>query len=554
MRIVSKDTFNEYESIRIKYCSKIGILLERDLALLSTLYNCFVKRITYIPMETTWPIDRVNMIIRSAKIDTVITSKVFADKIICPNVIVVENDANVDFDFGTQTSDNDVAYIIYTSGSTGKPKGVQVTYTALLNFIDGISDVIDFTIGKRIACFTTVSFDIFFLESTMALLKGLIVVLANEQERKNPKLVAKIIKENKINMIQMTPSMMQLLLNFDSRLECLKNVGEIMLGGEVLPIKLLQTLQHQSVAKIYNMYGPTEATIWTSVSDLTYKKQIDIGVPIKDTEIYIVDEDLFVLPNGRSGEICIAGKGLAKGYWEREDLNSQSFTYLPQNPTIRIYRTGDIGRYLSNREIEFLGRKDNQIKINGYRIELEEIESYLNRIDVINQAIVTVVEQENNRKMLVAYYQSASNIKESVLIDYLSQSLPSYMIPKIYRRVESFIYNSNGKVDRKRMSECVIQNLTSEKLCNDCLIFETDRQNRAFQIITSFLDFKEMRNFSVMTDLSVIGIDSITFVQIIVALENEFDFEFDEEMLFIEKFPTIKSLVEYVELKTRKNN
>lgn len=276
---------------------------------------------------------------------------------------VIYIDENETVDFREESNKSESAYILYTSGTTGIPKGVEVTREGLFNFIEGISEIIDFSAGKRIACFTTVSFDIFILESIMALYRGLVVVLANEDEQRNPRLMAKLIQDNEVDMVQMTPSRMQLLLNYDKELSCLKNVKEIMIGGESFPLSLLRRLKEKTNAKIYNMYGPTETTIWSTVSDLTQKDRIDIGRPIKNTEVYIVDESLSILPEGQVGEIYIAGKGLARGYVGKNDLTIEKFIYLPQKPDVRVYRTGDMGRYLPDGDLEYLGRTDNQVKI-----------------------------------------------------------------------------------------------------------------------------------------------------------------------------------------------
>ena len=385
----------------------------------------------------------------------------------------------------------------------------------------------------------------------MALYKGLNVILANEDEQRNPKLMAKLIQENNIDMIQLTPSRMQLLLNHDKNLSCLKNVKEIMIGGEPFPLGLLKTLQENTTAKIYNMYGPTETTIWSTVSDLTNKERVDIGQPIKNTKIYIVDESLYILPNGKAGEICIAGKGLAKGYVGKNDLTAENFIYLPQNPEIKVYRTGDLGRYRDDGNLEYLGRTDNQVKVRGYRIEPEEIESHLNQFEGVNQSVVIALETSDTDKILQAFYTSANNINAKEISDYLSTKIPAYMIPSIFKRVEEFILTANGKIDRKMVLECVEiepADVMFEISVSDGL---TNTQKRAFEVIVSNLKEKSLDNVSFDTDFSSVGLDSITFITTIVALEGEFDFEFDDEMLLITKFPTIRSMVEYVESKVQ---
>ena len=327
----------------------------------------------------------------------------------------------------------------------------------------------------------------------MALQKGLTVVLANEDEQRNPKLMAKLIQNNAVDMIQMTPSRMQLLLNHDKELSCLQNVKEIMIGGESFPLSLLKTLQEKTSAKIYNMYEPTETTIWSAVSDLTVKKRIDIGHPIKNTEIYIVDENLYILPSGQAGEICISGKGLAKGYVGRDNLTSEKFLCLPQKPDIKVYRTGDMGRYLPDGDLEYLGRTDNQVKIRGHRIELEEIENHINQYNGIKQSVVVALEISETDKILNAFFTSENEVDSKDIKDYLSLKLPDYMIPVRFKRVEEFIQTVNGKIDRKRVLECI--EIKSNEVASDTSIYDELPvvQKRAFDIIIS--NFKEKKKW-----------------------------------------------------------
>jgi amino acid adenylation domain-containing protein len=546
MRIFNENDLISMERTNIKSVNQIGIMLNRTTSLISVINECFTSGIKYIPIDVNWPDERIEKIINDGNIEVIVANQEYKHKLTNIKTIIIKDNSTISFE--NRNDENEIAYTLYTSGSTGVPKGVEITKEALLNFIEGVSEIIDFSPGKRIACFTTVSFDIFFLESIMALHKGLTVVLANEDEQRNPKLMARLIKDNEVEMIQMTPSRMQLLLNHDKELSCLKNVKEIMIGGESFPLNLLRELKGKTTAKIYNMYGPTETTIWSTVSDLTNKDCIDIGRPIKNTEVYIVDENLYVLSDGQAGEICIAGKGLAKGYVGRDDLTAEKFIYLPQKPNVRVYRTGDLGKYLADGNLEYLGRTDNQVKIRGYRIELEEIESYLNQFDGIKQSVVIALETSETEKVLEAFYTSDIDIDEKHILNYLSTKLPEYMIPVIFKRVESFIQTVNGKIDRKKVLECVeikLEDFSSE----DANIDELNNiKKKAFQVILSNLDSK-IEDATLETSFAGAGIDSITSIKIVVALEGEFDFEFDDEMLLITAFPTIKSMVEYVNQK-----
>ena len=223
---------------------------------------------------------------------------------------------------------------------------------------------------------------------------------------------------------------------------------------------------------------------------------------------------------------------------------------MPQKSDVRIYRTGDIGRYLSDGNLEYLGRTDNQVKIRGHRIELEEIEACLNQVNGINQSIVNVLETSETDKILQAFYTSDIAINQKDITDYLSSKLPDYMIPVIFKRVESFIQTVNGKIDRKRVLECVVLKADNFADTSDGTntVDLNDIQKRVFEVISSTLDSK-IGDLTVETEFAGAGIDSITFIKIVVALESEFDFEFDDEMLLITKFPTIKKMIDYVESK-----
>jgi len=520
--------FKEYNG-----ATRVAILMKRTPDLLFTIFECLKKHITFIPIDPTYPKEHIQYIIDDSKPDAIISD--------------VDMDINCTKHDQTTTDEIDIAYILYTSGSTGNPKGVEIHRSALFNFIEGVSEIIDFSEGKRIACLTTVSFDIFLLESVMAIYKGLTVVLADENEQRNPKLMAKLIQENMVNMIQMTPSRMQLLLNYDKELSCLKSIQDIMIGGEPFPLSLLHILQNKTDARIYNMYGPTETTVWSTISDLTHKNRIDIGNPIKNTEIFLIDENLCIVPKEQAGEICIAGKGLAKGYIGRKDLTKEKFIYINQNPKIRVYRTGDIGRLLQNGDLEYLGRYDNQVKIRGHRIELEEIEKHLGIFDGVIQSIVTVIEKTNTNKFLEAFYMSDKAIPQKEITAYLSQKLPEYMIPVRFKRIKAFIYTANGKIDRNRISECIEMEL--DDFTKDINIDEiNDIHKEIIEIVESTLDFK-ISDMKLETEFSEIEIDSITFIRIVTILEDNFDFEFDDEMLLLNTFPTIKSMIDYVKSK-----
>lgn len=535
--------------VNIRGESMVGVLMERSPALITVLYSCYMKGITYVPLDPEWPLERINNIIERTELKVIIVTNKTEKNLRHVQIITVDKDDYIEIE--TNALAQKIAYVIFTSGSTGEPKGVKVRKTSLLAFIKGVGKIIDFSSGKKMACFTTVSFDIFFLESIMALEKNLTVVLADENEQCNPKAMADLIRNNKIDMLQMTPSNMQLLINYDRELTSLKLVKEIMIGGEPFSLKLLHILQAKTKAKIFNMYGPTETTIWSSISDLTYSDKIDIGKPIEGTEIYIINENGKLVSDNEIGEICIAGDGIAEGYWKNEKETTARFVYLPELSNIRIYKTGDLGRYLQDGHLECIGRVDNQVKIRGHRIEVEEIEAVINKFDGILQSIVVPTEIGMSESELVSFYTADKEIDDSMLKKFLSTYLPSYMIPVKSQRIRAFKYTSNGKIDRKNVWNCEIINTYTTDY--DARKESTNSTyNEILEIVRQNLPEIDENLISMDTDFNSIGINSITFVKIIVEIENHFGILFEGMDLLVSKYQKVHDLAEYVELILKK--
>ncbi|KAF6564405.1 MULTISPECIES: amino acid adenylation domain-containing protein, partial [unclassified Paenibacillus] len=242
--------------------------------------------------------------------------------------------------------------------------------------------------------------------------------------------------QHSIEMLQMTPSRLQMLLGHEAGSRALQSVKAIMVGGEALPSKLLAALQAINGPRIYNMYGPTETTVWSAVQELTHAQEINIGRPIANTQIYIMNANGELQPVGVPGELCIAGEGLARGYWKREELTAEKFVNNPfaggKAGHERMYRTGDLARWMPDGNIEYLGRMDHQVKIRGYRIELGEIESQLLQVESVREAVIMARADETDQKQLVAYYVASQELGAGELRHELGQELPSYMMPSYF--------------------------------------------------------------------------------------------------------------------------
>ncbi len=431
----------------------VGIMIERSLEMIVGIIGILKAGCAYLPIDPEYPKDRIEYMLQDSETSILLTQSRIKDKVEFSGEIVELEDEML-YKGNTSNIENirkpqDTAYVIYTSGSTGKPKGVMIEDHSVVNFITGMTENIEFTSEKTILAITSISFDIFGLETLLPLTKGLKIVIADESSQKDINKLSEIIHSQKVDIIQSTPSRMRLLAeNSDNKI--LYNLKEMIIGGEPLPQSLLEKLRSNTKANIYNVYGPTETTIWSTVRKLS-ERQIDIGKPIANTKVYIVDKHSNIVPVGVAGELCIAGEGLARGYLNRPELTSEKFIDNPFEQGTRMYRTGDLVRWLPDGNIEFLGRIDHQVKIRGYRIELGEIENKLLSYETVKETVVTARDDTDGNKYLCAYITGDEDIKVSELREYLSNSLPDYMIPSYFIQLDKLPLTQNGKLDRKAL-------------------------------------------------------------------------------------------------------
>lgn len=519
----------------------VAIAVERNQLMLCLIMAFVESNITFLPIDLELPENRINYMIENANIKHIIVSQSFNKKISenCNKIQIEElinKNNTIDIKEKEICNFKNPVYYLFTSGSTGNPKAVVVNPKGFFNFLKSIPTIISFQENDRIACFTTISFDIFFLESVLALINGLTVVLANSEEQSNPRKMIALIKSQNITMLQATPSRLKLLSMFDDSFSSLSNLKTIMVGGEKFPIDLLESLQSKTNAKIYNMYGPTETTIWSTVSDLTNEKDINIGEPIANTQIFLLDNREKLVLDGQEGEICIAGDGLSDGYYNNSELTNKNFINLPFEPYKKIYCTGDLGKYENNKLI-CLGRIDNQVKINGYRIELEEIENTIKKLFKVKDCVVCF-DTDNNQ--LIAFYISDELEENDTFISGLKSYLPEYMIPAIFSKSDEFTYTTSGKIDRKKMllnyKESILEknNVNLNDSIDSCII--------------SIIKNELQSDICILpeTKIETLSLNSMKYVSIIVSLEDEFNFEFDEEYLIQNNFSTVQEIIEYV--------
>ncbi|SDD50751.1 surfactin family lipopeptide synthetase A/fengycin family lipopeptide synthetase D [Paenibacillus sp. CF095] len=513
----------------------VGIMLGRSQELIIGLLAILKSGAAYLPIDPLYPEERIrHMLIDSgaALLLTQEESTIFSGETLnLSDESLFQEEVSVNSI--RSVTPNDLAYCIYTSGSTGLPKGVLIEHRAVINLLAGIENIIAFQESKRILSVTTVSFDIFILETLLPLLKGMCVVMADAEEQNDPALLGKLMLREGVHMLQATPSRIGLILDNIKGAEGISKLTEIMIGGEAFGIELVHKLRNQTKAQIFNMYGPTETTVWSMVADLTRAEEVTLGSPIANTEIFIMDRGGQIQPFGTAGELCIAGAGLARGYHSREEMTKSKFVSHPLLPNQRMYRTGDLARWEANGDVIYLGRLDHQVKIRGYRVETKEIEHMLMDHPGVNSSVVLSRKREDE-VYLVAYYLGEEEIPFTILREYLIRKLPVYMIPSFFVRLEHYPLLPNGKINHSA--------LPSPSL-------ERSRVSAGFRIASNAKELRLAELWQEVQGQSVIGMDetffemggsSISLIRYHAKLETVFPNQISVADLFA--FPTISKL------------
>ena len=436
----------------------VGVFVERSTDLVVALLAIVKTGAAYLPLDPLFPADRLGYMLEDSGAPLLVTQQSLQKEMppYAGSVLVLEDKAwqtNPDHDIEVAVGSDNLAYLLYTSGSTGKPKGVQIPRVALTNFLWSMRASLELNENDRLLAVTTISFDIAGLEIWLPLLVGAQLVVASREQATDGTALRTLFEKHGITFMQATPVTWRLL--FESGWNG-KHDMQAVCGGEAMPPEIAVQLA-PAVKRLWNLYGPTETTIWSTefiVSD--GRQPILIGRPIANTQCYILDAQLEPVPVGVTGELYIGGDGLAVGYLHRPELTSEKFVDDPfREGNTKMYRTGDLARYKADGNIECLGRVDHQVKIRGYRIELGEIEAVLKGLPEIKQAVVIVREDTPGDKRLVAYYTAESAEGASIGAEQfranLSSSLPEYMIPVAYVRMEVMPLTPNGKMDRKAL-------------------------------------------------------------------------------------------------------
>nr|WP_235918056.1 non-ribosomal peptide synthetase [Paenibacillus lutrae] len=521
--------------------SVVGLLVGRSPELLVSILAIWKAGGAYLPLDPAYPKERLLFMLEDSGASILVTDsqrKSLLD--FTGEIVLADMPHEPESDWtGISLSLQDLAYVIYTSGSTGRPKGVLLGHHSLSNFVAGVRSKIEFGADKPVLCVTTSSFDIFILEAIVPLTAGAEVVLAGDAEQLDMQRLAGLIVKEQVRMVQMTPSRLQLLLQHGSR-DWLPGVTEIMVGGEEFPPKLLSLLQDQTTSKIYNMYGPTETTIWSGVKELTAAR-VTIGGPIANTGFYVLDEHLQPLPVGIIGELGIAGYGLAQGYMNLPDITEQKFVDAPFQDGSRMYLTGDLVKQLPDGDLIYLGRKDNQVKLRGHRIELSEIEQVLTDFTGISEAAAVIREEASGRTMICAYYIGEGEFSGSKLRAYIETKVPDYMIPSFFIKLDEFPLTPNQKIDKKALPAPLLHaSLDDER-------YEAPANSIEETLVRLWQEVLEVPKVGIHDNFFDLGGDSLMSVMLIAKIKDYYP---EVELQDMFKYTSISKMAKYLDKRT----
>ncbi|MFN8382938.1 MAG: amino acid adenylation domain-containing protein [Anaerolineales bacterium] len=510
----------------------VGIYVKRSLDMLVALLGVLKAGGAYLPLDPSFPSERIVFMLADSGASFILTQTSLQTDMPEHKAQVICLDAleQVSAKRGKkkEVKPGDLAYVIYTSGSTGKPKGVQIHHQAVINFLCSMRQSLNLNAEDALLAVTTLSFDIAVLELLLPLTVGARVVIASSEIVADGTLLADAIAQSNATVMQATPASWRSLLETGWKG---KADLKILCGGEALVSDLSERLLERG-AELWNLYGPTETTIWSTLYRVTSNEShgvsntIPVGRPIANTQIYILDSELQPVPVGVIGDLYIGGDGVSRGYLNRPELTAERFILNPFDGSFTIYKTGDIARYLPDGNIEFFGRSDQQVKVRGFRIETGEIEVRLASHPSVRQAVVVAWKEKTSEASLVAYVVPASAEVEAdghQLREFLRQTLPEYMVPSIFVNIESLPLTPNGKVDRKALPEPTQQVRPDLRL--PYVAPRTPLEKELAEICAQVLDLKDINSVGVHDNFFDLGGHSLLGTRLVFKLREKYGLE-----------------------------
>jgi amino acid adenylation domain-containing protein len=524
-----------------------GIAIERSVEMMVSLLAILKAGGAYVPIDPNFPEQRISLMIEDSRAPVILATENTRARLpyTTSRIVSIDGDAAEISKFpatpllASRISGENLAYVIYTSGSTGKPKGVMIEHRNVMNFYAGMDEVLSPDPGVWLAV-TSISFDISVLELFWTLARGFQIILHGNEGAQT---IPNEIRVLGATHMQCTPSLAQMIAVHPDGLAALGHLKKLLLGGEALPLAFARRLRQVFQGELHNMYGPTETTIWSTTAQIGKDPDgISIGKPIVNTQVYVLDAKLQPVPLGETGDLFIGGEGVVRGYWQRPELTAERFLDDPFLSGNRMYRTGDIARFLPDGNLEFLGRADFQVKLRGFRIEVGEIETVLESQENVAQAVVATFEFKTGSKVedkrLVAYVvpKAGTALKVADLRSALAAALPEYMVPSNFVILDALPLTANGKIDRNALHVPAADELE--------LVTEPPRTELEQKIAQAWKEALGVEQVGLHRNFFDLGAHSLMVAEVHMQLHQMLGREISLVDLF--QFPTVSALAAHL--------
>ncbi|MGB5927607.1 MAG: amino acid adenylation domain-containing protein, partial [Cyclobacteriaceae bacterium] len=522
----------------------VAIMTDKDAHLPAAMLAVSRCGAGFVPVDPSNPADRTQFVVNDSGVKALITTSAYnIANLRARSVLADEDTADEESNFkAPDRMPDDTLYVIYTSGTTGKPKGTEISDRSLLNYISWFKKQFSVTSSDSSILMGSYAFDLGYTAMWGTLLSGGTLHLVPDKLIRQPEELMAYVTDHQVSYLKITPSLLHALVQTTSFEKAGKGeLRMILIGGEpIRPADLKRVAGKAPSVKLVNHYGPTEATIGTVAWEIdpagleAYSQRPVIGIPVANNRIYILDQQLNPVAPGEAGELMVSGKGLAKGYLGREALTAEKFIPNPFETGARLYRTGDVARWMTDGTILFEGRKDDQVKIRGYRVELKEVQSTLSARKGIDKAEVIAWKGSDFGPELAAYYTGMAKLDE--LRSELAELLPDYMQPSYYVRLERFPLTANGKVDKKALPDPSKSSGSVEMVPA-----RNELDSKLLTLWTSVLD----KEIGITDDFFTNGGHSLKAILLITRIQKELDYKIELHEIFI--FNTVQKLSDHLD-------